>query len=142
MPGFALDTDGVSELVRSNPNPRVIGWISARMAGDLFPPSVVLAELSRGVRRLEPSDPRRTRYESWIARDLPLQLRDRILAFDSGAARIRGAILRDEKREDSPNSPADAHVAAVVRRYGLVVVTRYVRHFLGMGVELVRPLTE
>ena len=109
------------------------------MAGDLFLPALVLGEFVRGVHRLPDADPRRSRYETWIERDVVRQFQDRILAFDAGAARIWGEIVGSGDRTGAPKSPADSHIAAVVRRYGLVLATRNKRHFQGMGVEIVNP---
>lgn len=141
MPGFALDTNVVSELIRRHPDPHVLRWLEGRMAGDLFLPALVLGELVRGVHRLRDDDPRQARYETWIERDVVRQFRDRILAFDAGAARIWGEIVGSGDRVGAPKSPTDSHIAAVVRRYGLILATRNGRHFQGMGVEIVNPWT-
>ena len=111
------------------------------MAGDLFLPALVLGEFVRGVRRLRDDDPWRARYETWIERDVVRQFRDRILAFHAGAARIRGEIVGSGDRVGAPKSPTDSHIAAVVRRHGLVLAARNGRPFQWMGVEIVNPWT-
>ena len=103
------------------------------MAGDLFLPALVLGEFVRGVRRLRDDDPWRARYETWIERDVVRQFRDRILAFHAGAARIRGEIVGSGDRVGAPKSPTDSHIAAVVRRHGLVLAARNGRPSSGWG---------
>ena len=109
------------------------------MAGDLFLPVFVLGELVRRVRRLPPGDPRRAPCAAWVERDLAGQFRDRILAFDADAARIWGEIVGSAQRDGAPMSPAEARIAALARRHGLVLATCDEDRFRGMGVEVLDP---
>jgi toxin FitB len=57
MPGFLLDTNVVSELVKPSPEPSVLDWVARQAVVDLFLPSITLGELIRGVVRLPGGGP-------------------------------------------------------------------------------------
>lgn len=49
MSGFLLDTNVPSELVRSQPEPRVKTWVAAQGLDALFMSAVSFGELRRGI---------------------------------------------------------------------------------------------
>ncbi len=61
------------------------------------------------------------------------------LLVDREAAVIWGEIMGDGDRTGRPRPMADAQIAAVARRHGLMVVTRNIRDFVGMEVALLNP---
>lgn len=138
MPGFLLDTNVVSELVKVTPEPRVLRWISSRTPADLYLSSVTIAELAREAARL-PDGPRRDKFSNWIERDLRSQFAGRVLAFDEQAALVCGGIMGECDRRGQPRSFADAQIAAVAIRFELDLVTRNVRDFRPMPVGIVDP---
>jgi predicted nucleic acid-binding protein len=69
-PRFILDTNVVSELVRSRPDAKVVDWIKLRRPIELFLTVITLGEVVRGVTRLS-ADPRRRRLEPWVSEFLP-----------------------------------------------------------------------
>ena len=138
MPGFLLDTNVVSELVRTAPEPKVLAWISAQAVGDLYLAAVTLGELTRGVVRL-PDGRKRDRLTPWVTEDLPRQFDNRILSFDRETAVLWGTLMGNGDRSGRPYAAADAQIAATALRHGLIVVTRNSRDFQGMGVSLLDP---
>ena len=135
---FLLDTNIVSETVRRRPEPRVLSWLGAQLASDLFLASVTIGELVRGARRV--SDPARQRlYQRWIEDDLVRQFEGRVLPFDLGAARLWGEMMGDGDRIDQPRSAADTQIAAIARLHDLTLVTRNVSDFRAFEVRLLNP---
>ena len=137
MPGFLLDTNVVSELVKPSPEPSVLGWVARQAVADLFLPAITLGELIRGVVRLPQG--RRRDAARWVRDDLPRQFEGRILSFDREAAVLWGNVMGEGDRSGRPYAAADAQIAATALRHGLTVVTRNGRDFQGMGVELFDP---
>ena len=135
---YLIDTNVLSETLKPRPERRVIDWIGRQVVHDLFLASVSLGELVRGVRRVK-DNARRKRFERWIDHDLAGQFQGRILPFDREAAVIWGEIMGDGDRTGRPKPMADAQIAAVARRNGLTLVTRNVRDFAGMEVEILDP---
>ena len=85
MSGFLLDTNCISELVRSKPEPRVLQWIDSADENLLYLSVLTLGEIRKGVASLSPSQ-RRTRLETWLELELQARFAGRILGIDSKIA--------------------------------------------------------
>ncbi len=138
MPGFLLDTNVISELVKTTPADRVIQWVAGQLPSDLYLSCITIGELTRGVTRL-PDGQRHTRLSRWIEEDLQQQFDGRILTFDQQAAVIWGKILGEGDRQGRSRAAIDAQIAATAIQHRLTLVTRNTTDFHGMGVQLVNP---
>ena len=77
-----------------------------------------------------------------MRRWLDLGFVERILPFNSGAARAYAEIAAARRQAGRPIGEADCQIAAIVRSCGAVLVTRNVRDFEGTGVEVLDPWAE
>ncbi len=137
---FLLDTNVVSELLRPAPAPVVETWVGGRRATDLYFSAVGEAELRYGVALL-PVSRRRDALAAAIEAILREDFDDRILPFDSDAASAYADIAATRRTAGRTVAPADCQVAAIARSRGMAVATRNIRHFRGMGIEVVDPWT-
>ena len=137
---FLIDTNVISETLKSRPSARVIDWLGDQRPNDLFLASVSLGELVRGARQAKDKT-KRERFERWIDYELAAQFDGRILPFDREAAVIWGEIMGDGDRLGRPKPMADAQIAAVARRHNLIVATRNARDFTDMDVAILDPWT-
>ena len=135
---FVLDTNVVSELMRPAPEPSVTDWLGQHPAGRVFFTAVGEAELRYGLEIL-PKGARREALAAEIDGMLREDLRDRVLPFDSAAARAYGDVAARRRRHGRPVSHPDCQIAAIARCRNAAVVTRNVRDFEGTGVEIVNP---
>ena len=133
-----LDTNVVSELLRPSPNPAVEGWVAGRPGADLHFSAIGEAELRYGVAVL-PAGRRRDALASAIEAILREDFEDRVLPFDSEAAREYADIAASRRAVGRPVAPADCQIAAIARSRGMAVATRNTRHFEGMEIDLVDP---
>ena len=133
-----LDTNVVSELLRPSPNSAVEGWVAGREAADLLFSAVGEAELRYGVELL-PAGRRRDALASAVEAILREDFEDRVLPFDSRAAREYAEIAASRRTAGRPVAPADCQIAAIARSRDLTVATRNVRDFADMELELVDP---
>lgn len=133
-----LDTNVVSELMRTSPNRAVEAWSAGYPAENLFFSAVGEAELRYGAAIL-PAGRRRDTLFSDIEAMLQDAFVDRVLPFDSNAARHYGDIAATRRSAGRPVAPADCQIAAIARSRQLVVATRNVSDFANMGIELIDP---
>ncbi|MDE2664188.1 MAG: type II toxin-antitoxin system VapC family toxin [Gemmatimonadota bacterium] len=133
-----LDTNVVSELIRKSPEPAVAAWASGHFVEDLFLSAVSEAELRYGVALL-PVGRRRDTLLFEVETMLRDAFEDRVLPFDSDAARAYGHIAARRRSSGRPVSPADCQIAAIAASRRMAVATRNVRDFEGMGIEIVDP---
>lgn len=133
---LVLDTNVASELMRPEPTPGVAAWISGRDAEDLYLTAVSEAELLYGV-AIMPTGRRRNALEAAMSRWLDLGFADRILPFDSSAARAYAVIASSRRHACRPIGEADCQITAISRSQGAVLVTRNVRDFEDTGVDVV-----
>src|SRR5882762_3165781 len=102
-----LDTNVLSELMRSSPSPRVSGWVAQQSASELCTTSITEAEIFYGVELLAKGKRREqllAAAEAMFAEDLA----GRVLGFESDAARVFSRIAAQRRAPGSPISHADA----------------------------------
>ena len=135
---LVIDTNVASELMRPVPTPTVAAWIAERDAAEMYLTAISEAELRFGVAIL-PAGRRRNALEAALLRWLDLGFAERILPFESTAARAYAEIAAGRRQARRPIGEADCQIAAISRSRGAVLVTRNVRDFQGTGVEVVDP---
>ena len=133
-----LDTNVVSELIRKSPSPAVATWVSEQPLESLYFSAVSEAELRYGVAILA-AGRRRDNLFFRVEAMLRDAFEDRVLPFDSDAARSYGNIAAVRRSAGRPVAPADCQIAAIAASNRMAVATRNVRDFEGMGIEIVNP---
>ena len=137
---FVLDTNVVSELLRPSPDAGVETWVGALEATDLYFSAIGEAELRYGVAIL-PAGRRQTALASAIDAILREDFGNRILPFDSHAAREYADIAAARRSAGRTIAPADCQIAAIARSREMTVVTRDFRDFEGVDIGVVDPWT-
>ena len=135
---IVIDTNVASELMRPSPTPTVAAWIAERDAENIFLTAVSEAELLYGVAIMS-AGKRRTALEAAMTRWLDLGFAERILPFDSAAARAYAEIAAGRRQAGRPIGEADCQIAAISRSRSADLVTRNVRDFEGTGVNVIDP---
>lgn len=139
MTRFLLDTNIISNVVKSVPSPHLLAWLADRADGDLFVSTMTLAEIWRGILEL-PAGRRRSDLECWFAgAEGPAALfAGRILPFDAASAPAWGDLMAQGRRAGRPRSALDMIVAGVAIAHHCIVVTDNERDFEGL--EILNPL--
>ena len=133
-----LDTNVVSELIRKAPDPAVEAWTAGHPLESLFFSAIGEAELRYGVAIL-PTGRRRETLASDIERMLRDAFGNRVLPFDSDAARAYADIAAMRRSAGRSVAPADCQIAAIARSRNMAVATRNVRDFEDIDIEVVDP---
>ncbi len=132
-----VDTNVFSELVRAQPNERVIAWFGAQDIGDLWTTAITEAELLICLAMM-PQGRRRAELESAIGAVL-VRFEHRILSFDRDAARDLPVIFLARRAAKLEPKLADSQIAAIALAYGAVVATRDTDDFAQTGIQIVDP---
>ena len=135
-----LDTNVVSELIRTVRDPNVADWVAGLPLEDLFFSAVGEAELRYGAAILPVG-----RHQETLLAAIEGMLREafgeRVLPLDRAAARGYADIAAAQRAAGRSVAPADCQIAAIARSRDMTVATRNVRDFDDIGVDIVNPWT-
>jgi predicted nucleic acid-binding protein len=138
---IVLDTNVISELMRPQPDPTVIAWVSAQARDTLYTTSMNEAELLQGVAAL-PEGKRRTGLAAAVKAVLAEEFDGRVLPFGGLAARRYAEIVTLRRLAGQPIESFDALIAATASIAGAAVATRDIGGFSGCGLTLINPWLE
>jgi predicted nucleic acid-binding protein len=138
MSGFLLDTNCISELVRPQPDSRVLEWMEAADEAMLYLSVLTLGEIRKGLAGL-PQGKRRTRLESWLEMDLQGRFAGRILPIDAAIADRWGLLAAESKRRGKPLPVIEGLLAATALHHNLTVVSRNASDFMNTPVPVLNP---
>lgn len=133
-----LDTNVVSELMRTTPSAEVLVWMDELPPRELFVTAVTEAEVRTGIAIL-PAGARRRGLADAAERTLGGLFAGRVLPFDSSAARAYADIAAASRAAGHPISQSDCQIAAIARSRSMAVATRNVRDFSETGIEVIDP---
>jgi predicted nucleic acid-binding protein len=135
---YLLDTNVVSELIKSRPDERVVAWIRATDEADLHLSVLTFAEIRYCIEKLTQSA-RRERLQRWMDIELADRFEDKILDVDRGVAELWGVIMARAAIVSVRLPVMDTLLAATAEHHGMTMVTRNVRDFARAGVATLDP---
>ena len=135
-----LDTNVISELLRSAPEPKVEHWLSAQDGLNVYLTSISEAELRYGL-AIMGNGKRRAALVDAVDRILREDLAGRILPFDSDAAQSYATIAAARRAAGRPIAQADCQIASIAHSRGATVATRNTPDFEGCEIDLMNPWT-
>jgi len=135
---IVLDTNVLSELMRSQPAAAVFAWVAAQPRAMLYTTSLNKAEILYGIAAL-PDGRRRAALAAAAEAMFTDDFAGRVLPFDEEAAVHYAEIVAARRREGRPIEALDAQIAATTRVAGAELATRDVGDFADCGLTLVNP---
>jgi hypothetical protein len=134
---IVLNTNVISEPLKSMPDPKVMAWLDDQADETLFITAISRAELRFGVLKL-PDGKRKSALAAQIERVLDL-FKNRTLDFDIVAADKLAEIAARCEKAGKPAVAPDAYIAACAAARGFAVATRNGKHFEPTGVRVINP---
>lgn len=135
---IVLDTNVISEMMKSLPSPEVMAWIEQQQVNHLFITTITIAEIAYGLSAL-PLGKRRSVLESAFNQTIKEAFEYRILFFDEPAAYFYGQLMANRKQMGKPLNILDGQISAIARAHGFSVATRNTRDFSNCGLTLINP---
>lgn len=135
---FLLDTNVLSEFKKSRPDEQVVAWSRAADEDNTFISIVTIGELRRGVALLAKGR-RRSELDEWVREELPRRFEGRILDVTAAVAEEWGELMAGSKLRGLVLEPIDAYIAATARLHALTLVTRNVKDFKNLEIDIINP---
>jgi toxin FitB len=134
---IVLDTNVISEAMKPEPHPNVRAWLNDQVAETLFLSSISLAELFFGIEAL-PGGKRRDMLANALD-GVILLFRDRVLTFDTVAARHYAKLAVAAKEAGLGFPTPDGYIAAIADSNNFLVASRDTAPFEAAGVKVINP---
>lgn len=139
MESILLDTNVLSELMRSQPDQAVMDWFAQRASSIFYVSAITEAEIMLGVALL-PVGKRREALAAAAHGMFSEDFAGRSLPFDVAAAACYADIVAARRRAGQAITTEDAQIAAVALAHGYPLATRNTKDFLLInGLTLYNP---
>ncbi|RRD44832.1 type II toxin-antitoxin system VapC family toxin [Comamonadaceae bacterium OH3737_COT-264] len=132
---YLIDTNVMSELRKRQADANLVAWMQARPRESLYLSVLSLGEIRKGIEGVADAAFRQT-LTDWLEVDLPKYFLGRVLGVDAQIADRWGRLQASAGRT---LPVVDAMLAATALQHDLTLVTRNVKDFEGLGVQLVNP---
>jgi len=133
---YLLDTNVISELIRSKPNVQVIDWFKNIPDEMLYLSVLTLGEIRKGIEGITDLN-RKEKVRVWLEHDLPIWFEERILHVDLHVADRWGRLQSDMRGTVLP--AIDSLIAATALCYDMRLVTRNKKDFKNYSLEVINP---
>jgi toxin FitB len=133
-----LDTNILSEIIKTNPDPNVAQWFAAQAKSSLVACTPSEAEMRYGV-MLVPAGAKKARLELNVSHLFERVFVNQLLPFDSKAAATYAKVSYLRRTLGRPIQAIDAQIAAIALANQHALVTRNTRDFEGLGLTLINP---
>ena len=137
---YLIDTNILSTGAPSKSgNPEIVEWMDANSA-KLYLSAVTIAEVEDGIAKLrrEGASRRAANLAAWLGTLLHLY-GERVLAFDTGVARVAGALLDKARGAGVTPGLADVIIAGTALHHDLTLLTHNTRDFAPLGTKVHDP---
>lgn len=135
-----LDTNVLSALMRSTPDPVIVEWLDAQPVESIWTSSITEFEVHTGIALLERGR-RRRQLERVFAQLLAEDLNGRAQSFDQSAALAASTIAATRQRVGRVVQIRDVQIASIATARRATLATGNTWHFEETGVNLVDPWT-
>jgi predicted nucleic acid-binding protein len=133
-----LDTNVLSEVMKSQPSAAVAAWMRRQPLRSLYTAALCQGEILAGIAVL-PQGRRRAELETMATAIFTQDFEGRILPFGSEAAAPYAELFALRRQMGRPIEIADLIIAATARAHNAVVVTRDAGGFEGCGLTVIDP---
>ena len=136
---FLLDTNVLSELMRTEPEKKVLVWFEANTNNSFYISSITQAEILLGIALL-PDGKKKSKLINASDKLFSEDFANRIYSFDDKSAAIYADIVSNRIHSGHPITTEDAQIASIAMSNNLFLVTRNEKDFLWIdNLSIVNP---
>lgn len=133
-----LDTNVLSALMRREPERCIVRWLDGLPPESVWTTSVTVFEVRLGLEVLA-TGRRRRRLEEALTRALEEDFENRVAVFDRPAAEAAGRLAGERRKAGRPVEIRDVQIAGIATARKASLATRNLKHFEGLGLDLIDP---
>jgi toxin FitB len=135
---IVLDTNVISELWKSLPDPNVLIWVNKQMIESLYLSAITVAELRFGLAAM-PEGKRRNIYRDRLEQEVLPAFASRVMPFDLEASQAYANLMARTRSTGKAISNADGYIAATAAARNMVVASRDTSPFEAAGLNVINP---
>jgi toxin FitB len=136
--GYLVDTNIPSELTREKPDARVVEFLRNVDKEGVFLSVMTIGEICKGIATL-PVSQRHATLQDWLDIDVRSWFAGRIFPVTEAIAERWGHLAAAAKQDGLTLAVVDGVTAATALLYDLTLVTRNVKDFEGLGIDICNP---
>jgi predicted nucleic acid-binding protein len=134
---IVLDTNIISEVVKPQPNAKILAWLGSQPIGTLYLTSITIAESLFGLAAM-PDGSKKTQLSNAINEIIGVY-QNRVLPFDTNAARRYAALAATARKKGRGFPKPDGYIAAIAAEHGFIVASRDTAPYEAVGVNVLNP---
>ena len=138
MNGYLVDTNIPSELTREKPDLGVEAFLKNANKDTVFLSVMTIGEICKGIASLPVSHKRGT-LQNWLDIEVRSWFAGRILPVTEEIAERWGHLAAAVRTQGLSLSVVDGVIAATALHHDLTLVTRNVKDFSSLGLDLLNP---
>jgi predicted nucleic acid-binding protein len=135
---IVLDTNVISVFMKPEADAQVASWLDTQPRESLWTTTITVFEIRLGLEILALGR-RRQSLEDAFTRALEEAFAGRVLPFDESAAQSAGRIGAARRKVGRTVEVRDLQIAGIAVARKAKLATRNIRHFEGLGLELINP---
>jgi toxin FitB len=132
-----LDSNVISEVMRPQPEPRVIAWLDRQPRESVWLTAINIFEIRFGLLAM-PAGKRRDAYTQGFENILS-RIDHRIVPFDTEAAEEAGKLMASRKIKGITRESRDTMIAGIVLVHRSAFATRNIRDFDDISATVIDP---
>jgi predicted nucleic acid-binding protein len=136
---YLIDTCIISEFVKKIPNSEVVQWFNQQQIEQLYLSSVTIAEIKKGIYKIQDSQPERYQRLSLWLKTTEVEFSSRILPINNDVLDNWAKICAKAELNGKKLAVMDSLIAATAYHHELILVTRNVDDFKMTPIKIINP---
>ena len=135
---YILDTNIISELINTNPNPKVLNFLNTLKEKDIYLSSITIGEIYFGIQKL-PQGKKQKKLLTWVEEQLLPRFHNKIIDIDTEVMLQWAVLTNILKTKGTPLPIIDSLIGATCLARKFTLVTRNEKDFKHIGIKIINP---